>query len=589
VVSNTTAKGGYAPQNLFEGRFRQCIKFCRVSISIVREAFICYFPVGLMKNLSLYVTGKQLLFGALLLLSAFISHTTKAAGVTIITHGFETGGYPTWISAMAEQLPAYFHSRYPNLNTNFTTYRLTLSYNGSSYIFSSSRTNGISPFATDSGEIIIELDWSSLSVDVFDSYANTYNVGWAVAQILMLTNAIADLNGHALVEYPIHLVGHSRGGSLMSQIGYVLGTNGIWVDHLTTLDPYPINNDGNSDFPATIKDAPAKNTYVNVLFADNYWQDLGLGYLLGDPDGEPVSGAYVRQLFNLSGGYGNDHSNVHLWYHGTIDFDTPASDGSASITSAERTNWWVAYEDEGVIAGFYYSLIGGGDRLSEDHPLGLPSDPAIVDGYNQWWNFGAGNSTNRTAVPSNNGTWPNIIKFNVTGTNVVTQGNLVVTTFYYQYGGSSNLTAQIYFDQDFNPYNSNSIPVLSLQPPDTGTGSVFSYSNLGLATTNIAPGVYAIYAKISDGTHSRYLYAPELVEIVSTRQPPVLGIIKPNSTQFVISVNGVSGQNIVLQTSTDLQNWLPLATNTLTSGSWNYTNNAPPNFSEQFYRALLLP
>jgi len=508
--------------------------------------------------------------------------------VTIITHGFETGGYPTWISATAGQIPAYFHERYPDLNTNFTTYRLTVSYNSGNYIFASSRTNGISPLATDSGEIIVELDWSSLSGDVFHSYANTYNVGLAVAQVLMLTNAIADLNGHALIEFPVHLVGHSRGGSLMSQVAFDLGTNGIWVDHLTTLDPYPVNNDGNSTFPATITDAPAKNTYVNILFADNYWQDLGSGYLFGDPDGEPVSGAYDRQLFNLSGGYGNDHSNVHLWYHGTIDLATPASDGSASITGVERTNWWVAYEEEGGIAGFYYSLIGGGDRLSEDRPLGLPSDPAIADGYNQWWAIGAGNSTNRTALPSNKGTWPNIIKFNVTGTNVVVQGDTVVTAFYYQYGGSSNLTAQVCFDPDFNPYNSNSLSVLTLPLPATGTGSVYNYSNLGLATTNIAPGWYAIYAKISDGIHTRYLYTPELVEIVST-QPPSLGIAKANGTQFIISVNGVSGQNIVLLTSTDLQNWLPLATNTLTSVSWNYTNTAPPGPGAQFYRALLLP
>ncbi|MFZ1072848.1 MAG: hypothetical protein WAO21_05375 [Verrucomicrobiia bacterium] len=546
--------------------------------------------------MSRYAAGKKLLFGTLLLLCTLFSNSTKAAGVTIITHGYEDdSSFPTWVAAMADQMPSYFHYRYPSLNTNFTTYRLTLSYNGSSYIFSSTRTNGAPPSATESGEIVIELDWSSLSGNLLDSYASTYNVGWAVSQVLMLTNAIAELNGHPLTEFPIHLIGHSRGGSLMSQISYVLGTNGIWVDHLTTLDPYPLNNDGNID-PAAYVDASAKNTYANVLFADNYWQDLGVGALLGDPDGEPVAGAYVRQLFDLSGGYWNvslleapDHSNVHLWYHGTVDLNTPANDTEAAITSTERADWWVAYEEEGVIAGFYYSLIGGGNRLSTDMPLGLPGDPAIVNGYNQWWDIGAGNSGNRTALPSDSGTWPNIIRFNVTGTNVIVASNLISTTLYYQYAGASNLTLQIFFNTDFNPYDSNSVLVAQMQPPNTGAGSVYYYSNLGLTTTNVPPGVYAIYGKISDGVHTRYLYAPELVEIVSSQQPPVLGITMSNSAQFIIRVNGVSGQKIALQTSTDLQNWLPVVTNTSTSGSWSYTNNMPPVFSEQFYRALLLP
>jgi hypothetical protein len=517
----------------------------------------------------------------------------KAAGVTIITHGYESdSSFPTWVSAMADEIPNYFHARYPELSTNFSIYEVTITYNNGNYYFSVTGNN--TPVSsTDTGEIVIELNWSSLSSDLFDSYASTYNVGWAVAQVLMLTNAIPQLNGHALVEFPIHLIGHSRGGSLMSQISYVLGTNGIWVDHLTTLDPYPLNNDGNVD-PALYADASASNTYANVLFADNYWQDLGLGYELGDPDGEAVSGAYVRQLFNLSGGYWNvssldapDHSNVHLWYHGTIDFDLPASDGSASIGSYERTNWWVTYENEGVIAGFYYSLIGGGNRMSGDHPLGLPDDPAIVDGYNQQWDFGAGNSANRTLLPSNSGTWPDIIKFGITGTNVVVANNPVSTTLYYQYAGTSNLTLQIYYDSDFNPFDSNSVLAAQIQPSVTGAGSVYYYSNLALTTTNIPPGVYAIYGKISDGVHTRYLYTPELVEIISSQQPPVLGISKSNSSQFVINISGVPNQTIILQTSADLQTWTPLATNTLVSSTWLYTNNAPPNFGQQFYRALL--
>jgi hypothetical protein len=249
----------------------------------------------------------------------------------------------------------------------------------------------------------------------------------------------------------------------------------------------------------------------------------------------------------------------------------------------------VGYEQRGTNAGFQYSLIGGGNRMSTDRPLGLPSDPAIVDGYNQWWNLGAGTFANRTPLPANNGIWPNIIRLDVTGTNVVTAGQSIATKFYYQYGGASNsLTAQFYFDRDLNPYNTNSTPILQITLAATGTASVNS-DIVNLATTNVPPGVYAVYGRISDGAHTRYLYAPEWVDVVSARQPPELGLGAVNGTQFVIVVNGVVSQTIVLQTSTDLQSWLPLATNTLTAGSWTYTNSAPSSDSSQFYRAMLSP
>jgi hypothetical protein len=548
-----------------------------------------------MSHFPIRAQGEKLFFGTLLFLSALIPHSAIAAGVTIVTHGFEES-YPTWVTAMGDDIPIYYHARFPGLDTNFSIYRLTItSPDGTISFDPPSRTSGAAPSSTESGEIVIELDWSALSGSLENASTSTYDVAAFVSQILMATNSFPELNGRPAIEFPIHLVGHSRGGSLMAQISYDLGTNGIWIDQLTTLDPYPLNNDGNLDFFSTIVDAPAQYTYENVLFADNYWQDLGAGVYELDPDGEAVNGAYVRQLDSLSGGYWNvssveapDHSNAHLWYHGTIDLSTPASDTSATITSTERAAWWVTEEQKGTNAGFEFSLIGGGNRTSTNQPMGAGFS-AIVDGYNQRWNFGAGSDANRTLLPSNRGTWPNLIQFKVIGTNVVTAGQMIATKFYYQYGGdASNATAQFFFDSDFNPYNTNSTPIAEISLPNTGVNSVYTDS-VNLTTINVPPGVYAIYGKISDGAHTRYLYTPEMVQIVASPSLPVLGAIQLGASQFVIGVSGGASGSLVLQTSTDLQTWLPLATNTLTTGGWNYTNNAAPNVSQQFYRVVLLP
>jgi len=299
---------------------------------------------------------------------------------------------------MADRIPLYY--RFPG--TNFTTYRITVTKSGGSYFFATTRTSGNAPSVGNSGEIVVKLDWRGLAGGLFPD--NTYNVGFAVSLALQQTNLIAELQGHALTEFPLHLIGHSRGGSLICELSRDLGTNGIWVDHLTTLDPHPLNNDGFTD-PIFATDAPAR-TCANVLFHDNYWEDMQLY-----PYGEPVDGAYQRQLYNLDGGYGSEHSNTHLWYHATLDWRTPASDTEASITSAQRTSWWVTYEQQGVTSGFHYSLLGRGDRLSADQPVGQ-GFASIRDGYNQNWDLGAGSMGNRTALPSNSGNWPNLIKLN---------------------------------------------------------------------------------------------------------------------------------------------------------------------------------
>ncbi len=505
-----------------------------------------------------------------------------AAGVTLITHGFNSNA-DGWVRTMADSIPGYDSFA----GTNFTIYKITLTSDGN---YQWSRSSGGLPVLTDSGEIVVKLDWGQMAGTVFppSGGVSTFNVAQIASRALQETNAISELGGHALAELPLHLAGHSRGGSLVNELSRLLGTDGLWVDHLTTLDPHPLNNDNNDDWLFSTIDASASNTFANVLFRDNYWQRLGGSLTV--PNGESASGAYNRELTSLDGGYDSSHSDVHLWYHGTVDWKTPTSDSGASITSAERTNWWVAYENRGVVAGFEYSLVGGADRLSTDQPV-RPGFPAIRDGYNQFWDLGAGTSANRVALAANNGAWPNLITFNRLDTNAVMQGQAIWVKFYYQWArpNTTNATVSFFIDDDFNPLNANQVLLQQMLVPGNGASAV-SYANVSLTLdpTNAAPGYYALYASITGGGRTRYLYAPERVQVLPALEPPTLSIARLDVSHFVIGVNGLPGQTIVLLSSTDLQAWLPLATNTLTTSQWLYTNSPPASPSRWFYRAAVL-
>jgi len=499
-----------------------------------------------------------------------------ATGVTIITHGYD-GDVNGWISGMAGRIPLY--SRFPG--TNFTTYTITLTTDGNNnYFYQWQRTNS-APATTDSGEIIVKLDWSQMAGGSGTYDISTVDVATIASYVLLQTNAIADLGGHALAEFPIHLIGHSRGGSLVSEISHRLATNGVWVDHLTTLDPHPLNNDGFFD-PLPVTDASV-HTFANVLFHDNYWEDSN-----PYPYGETVAGSYSRYLTSLSGGYSSAHSDVHLWYHGTIDWRVPASDTEASLTSTERNSWWVAYEQKGTNAGFQYSLIGAANRLSTDMPVG-PGTPAIRNGYNQRWDLGAGNANNRTALGTNNGAWASLIKFNRLETDQVVQGQSIPLKFYYQWArpATSNATVSIYLDDNQNVLNNNQKLLLQMNVPGTTMTNVNAVTvSVPLFATNAAPGLHLLLAVIKNGSQIRYLYAPEMVQVIAN-PAPVLDIAQISAAQFRIGVNGQTNQTIVLESSSNFSSWQPVATNTLTTSRWDYTNSPAAGISPLFYRARL--
>lgn len=575
---------------LFDGGSINISRSSKDSLAAIRSDTMNYQPGLDVRTSSL--SGKShksrseslLAAGVTLLLFLQCAHS---ASVTIITHGF-SGNVTDWIIPMAQKIPEYY--RFPG--TNFSCYEVYFVQDANgNYIPTQSRIGGVVPTSAESGEIIVKLDWLQLAGSVFGGADySTKEIAPAFVSALLSTNFISELRGRALVELPLHLVGHSRGASMMCEITRLLGAHGLWVDHLTTLDPHPLNNDGFDDTLVTFTvDAPVR-VFASVLFADNYYQQNSSIFGI-DPSGEPIAGAYNRYLSNLFGGYSQSHSDVHLWYHGTLDLVTPTTDTQANIIATERKLWWTTYETGGLYAGFFWSLIGRGNRLTTDEPAGAGTGQ-VRDGYNKIWDFGAGLASNRHALPANNGAWPNLIQFNLLSTNITTIGTTNSMKFYYQYGSTTNTTAtiQVFLDRDLNPFNANAAEVYRKAVRGTGTNSIYT----GLIPwnanpTNMVPGLYAIYARISAGGHSRYLYAPEILTLKPSLMLPSLTSLANNNGEVQFTVNGFAGQKVIVEASTNLTSWSSLRTNTLIGSTWSYVDGQAANYGRRFYRSILAP
>ena len=284
---------------------------------------------------------------------------------------------------------------------------------------------------------------------------------------------------------------------------------------------------------------------------------------------------------------------MHLWYHGTIDLATPTTDTQANITAAERSAWWTSAESAGATAGFFYSLIGGGDRLSALEPAGA-GNGRIRDGFNKTWDLGGGVAANRTALPANSGSWPNAILFALAQTKAVPAGESFDVTLYHQAGASAAgaIGVEILLDADFNPYNGNEIAVHEAALPRTGTSAVsFNMVSATIDAATIAPATYAVFTRLSDNGRTRYLYAPDLLEVTPSQQPPEIDASSLTLKDGVLRLNvhGFPGQEIVIEATTDLHSWVPIQSHTFTGQVWEFVDAEAGNFQKRFYRAVLAP
>lgn len=538
-------------------------------------------PFQLLSGLPLF--RLHFIVGTALLIASILASPLSAGVTTLITHGWNSGT-DGWVSSLASAIERYPRTQFLTGAEGAVVYKLHFDSQGYARAIKLREPLG-GPSRSGSGDIIIVLDWNPYSGVLFGTDGlSTEIVGPVVADALLSSSLFQGL-GFPPVRMPLHLIGHSRGGSLVCEIAKSLGERNVVVDHMTLLDPHPLNNDEFFDllFPV---DGTAKNgVYDNVLFCDSYYQIQGI---FPTPNGTFVNGAYVRYLgssFIGSGGYGNPHSNAHLWYHGTAEIRLPlTSDSEATLNADMRKAWYATYEDQGATAGYYYSIRGGGSRREVFLPLdqynGRP-----VDGLHGGWASSLGIAAGgvRTPLTRTAEIRGNLIELSLTnllvdrlepgGASFGYGGPIVIVytnhvsgdlqcRLTYQLNGSSNAVLDICLDRDENWGNGVQKAVkFSLSPTGASPRTIRFGINGVLAGEG--PGRYRVGARILSASGIREFYSPEVLVILPQLTMDWGGREEGGQVVFDFTIRGLKSRRYVLQRSSDLNVWEDVASGTL--------------------------
>lgn len=517
--------------------------------------------------------------------------------VTLITHGFDSDAN-SWVASMAQAI-----DNYPRKTSQYgvgdAIYRLF--FNSAGYL-QQKRISINSPVDSKSGNIILMLDWNPFSGHPLkDDAVSTRNVAPVVGYSLLDPKFIPELNGYSLSQFPLHLIGHSRGGSLVCEISKYLGQYGVVVDHLTLLDPHPINNDGFTldgwvSGPAV--DGTVQNgIYENVSFAEDLWE-TNTDLLV--PNGTPANGAFNRYIGGFQPvtidpkntpiyGYGSAHSNVHLWYHGTISEVYPiTTDGSANINSDVRKYWYLPQDMNGRMAGYYYSTVASGIRTDFRGPVNKSSTTPASGLNNIWsdWFLIAGTPKNRTPIAEVKGLIPSFVgadlleadKISITNTTFAVPITYAVTSAEHNSLSaqiacsliSGSATVSAFVDDDENPINgySDGIPASTVVSSGANRLAIATLDLSGFSKS-LTPGFYHVGLKIANNQGSRIMYTSEQLVILPDLSFTWKESVNTPQSAFDVVVKGVRGKQYVIQGSNNLRDWDSIVSGTLTQSATN--------------------
>lgn len=261
-------------------------------------------------------------------------HAVAVRGeLTVVTHGVDLGG------AVSNDLRPMAAALTTRLGHGTSIYDVVVERVGVELMVSSTLVSGPEPWSAESnGQIGVVLIYSEVSTGGFPGH----DIGAAVGSYLLSHEVIP---GRPWLESDVHLVGYSRGGTVLDGFAERLGQSGVWLDHATGLDPHPVDGiDEPTNFPPFDFGDRVVTRWENIVYFDNYWREDGP---TDDPNGAPVDGAYnVRLSDETLRDYGLrvEHFAMPHWYTNTIDLDRPSPE-----------SWYQGAEGPRDQIGFAYS------------------------------------------------------------------------------------------------------------------------------------------------------------------------------------------------------------------------------------------
>ena len=78
-------------------------------------------------------------------------------------------------------------------------------------------------------------------------------------------------------------------------------------------------------------------------------------------------------------------------------------------------------------------------------------------------------------------------------------------------------------------------------------------------------------------------------QLLTLLRPDSFGAVSQAGGTLQVQFSGSDGSAYVVQTSSNLLDWIPVNTNYPVNGAFNFADNPPPGSPRWFYRSALLP